>query len=57
MTVSLTKAYFIAMFCEAILHGESFPLNTHVPANPDTYWTGVTGMYTVLTGGALYLLL
>ena len=57
MTVSLTKAYFIAMFCEAILHGESFPLNTHVPANPDTYLTGVTGMYTVLTGGALYLLL
>ncbi|KAH9934479.1 uncharacterized protein BXZ73DRAFT_100671 [Epithele typhae] len=33
--VSLPKAYFIAMFCEAILHG----------------------MYTVLAGGALYLLL
>lgn len=22
MAVSLTKAYFIAMFCEAVLHGE-----------------------------------
>ncbi|KAH9933641.1 uncharacterized protein BXZ73DRAFT_101025 [Epithele typhae] len=33
--ISLPKAYFIAMFCEAILHGA----------------------YTVLTGGALYLLL
>ncbi|KAI0749974.1 hypothetical protein C8Q80DRAFT_1120074 [Daedaleopsis nitida] len=32
--VSLTKSYFIAIFCEAILHG----------------------MYTILAGGALYLL-
>ena len=49
----LSKAYFVALFCEAILHGKvSGPCLARLSLIEDA-----TGFFTALAAGAVYLLL